>query len=92
MRVAASLRAAVQGLEIPHLGSVVSDQVTLSIGVASRVPGAHQGPEILVAAADGAFTGPRRSGRNRAVASEPGVGEVFLVFDPKSETILATVH
>jgi diguanylate cyclase (GGDEF)-like protein/PAS domain S-box-containing protein len=67
LEVAERIRAAVQGLGIPHATSP-EGSVTLSIGAAScqpRIGTPPDAPGALVAAADAALYGAKRSGRNR---------------------------
>jgi diguanylate cyclase (GGDEF)-like protein len=76
--MAERLRAAVEELYIAHASSPLG-QVTISVGVASLVPGAGERPERLVEAADSGLYAAKRNGRNTAVADD---GSVTLV--PKS--------
>ncbi len=78
--IAASLLAEVAGLRIAHAGSSVAGYVTVSLGVASRVPAevrtlpqpdasetrAQPGTESLIGAADAALYRAKHGGRNRA--------------------------
>jgi PleD family two-component response regulator len=43
--------------------------VTISLGVATMIPGEAFAPETLVAAADAALYGAKRAGRNRVETS-----------------------
>ncbi len=65
--VAESVRAAVESMAIAHRGSANFDHVTVSIGVASRTPGAGSSPDELVRAADRALYSAKERGRNRVV-------------------------
>jgi len=65
-RVAESIRAAVEALDLPHSGGVAG-HVTVSIGVAaSDAPTAADGP-TLIAVADGALYAAKQAGRNTAL-------------------------
>ncbi|MBF0426337.1 MAG: diguanylate cyclase [Magnetococcales bacterium] len=63
--VANKLLHAVRELSIPHQYSRVADHVTMSIGVATIVPGAEQGPGLLVDLADRALYLAKAGGKNR---------------------------
>jgi diguanylate cyclase (GGDEF)-like protein len=67
LQVAESLRVAVQAMRIPQAPDVGSDEVTLSLGVASIVPlRGDAGPTRLISRADEALYVAKRAGRNRA--------------------------
>ena len=65
--VAQSLQDAVERLQLPHSGSLVSGHVTLSIGVASAIPDAEVSHEVLIKQADMALYQAKEEGRNRIV-------------------------
>lgn len=69
-RVAYKLRAAIEGLGMPHPRSPVCDHLTISVGVASATPALDSNWEELelVAAADRAVVKAKEDGRNRVVA------------------------
>ena len=75
-RVAYKLRAAIEGLGLPHPRSPVSDRLTISVGVASATPALDSTWEELelVAAADRAVVKAKEDGRNRVVAVISVVG------------------
>jgi len=54
---------------IPHRNSRVSDALTVSIGVASIVPGAHDAPGAFIDLADTRLYRAKTAGRNRIVGS-----------------------
>ncbi len=68
LAVAEGLRAAVAALAIEHAYSDVAATVSLSLGVAARVPTATMVPELLLANADLALYQAKREGRNRVCA------------------------
>jgi diguanylate cyclase (GGDEF)-like protein len=74
--VAEAIRQAVLSLEIPHGTSTIGQYVTMSIGVASLVPGSELCPEILVELADQALYRAKGQGRNQVclqdLAAAPG--------------------
>lgn len=70
-QAAERVRFAVQGLAIPHAGSVTSPVVTASLGVAWVVPAADEAAATVVAAADAALYRAKQQGRNR-VATHSG--------------------
>jgi diguanylate cyclase (GGDEF)-like protein len=65
--VAWFIRDRLEELHLPHAGSSVADQVTLSIGVACRVPERGISSDTLIAAADQALYQAKARGRNRVV-------------------------
>jgi len=67
LQVARAIQLQVQALQLDHVGSRVSPFVTLSMGVASLVPGADLSPELLVNAADAGLYEAKHTGRNQAV-------------------------
>ncbi|MGB7710368.1 MAG: diguanylate cyclase [Microcoleus sp.] len=64
-RVAEFIRAEVQGLQIIHAKSAVSQYVTLSLGVAWCIPASHKSPEMLIAIADEYLYRAKNEGRDR---------------------------
>ena len=68
---AEGLREAVAGLVIEHRASSVADHVTLSLGVATRIPSRTSTPEALLKLADEALYRAKSAGRNRVVAAPP---------------------
>ncbi|POA38987.1 diguanylate cyclase, partial [Pseudomonas sp. MPR-ANC1] len=68
--IAEEIRSAVFALQITHGADGAGDHVTLSVGVASHVPGEADGaPNGLLGAADQALYAAKRLGRNRVVCS-----------------------
>jgi two-component system chemotaxis response regulator CheY len=65
------LRAAIEGLAIPHAGRRPPGIVTLSIGIAGWHPEVDETPAQVLEAADVALYTAKQHGRNRVVA--PGV-------------------
>ncbi|TJY59409.1 sensor domain-containing diguanylate cyclase [Sinimarinibacterium sp. CAU 1509] len=59
------MRADIEALAIPNSGSTVSAVVTISLGVATRVPESTLTLEALMEAADSALYRAKRLGRNR---------------------------
>jgi diguanylate cyclase (GGDEF)-like protein len=66
-QVGEAVRQAVLQLQIPHEHSSIAAHVTLSVGVASLLPGTDAQPERLIAAADQALYQAKKLGRNRVV-------------------------
>ncbi|MCF8105320.1 MAG: GGDEF domain-containing protein, partial [Desulfohalobiaceae bacterium] len=65
MRLAEKIKDGVQQLDVPHEASPVAAHVTVSLGVAWRIPDDSAAPEDLVAAADSALYQAKAEGRNR---------------------------
>jgi diguanylate cyclase (GGDEF)-like protein len=63
--LAASIRAAVEALHVANPRSPTSGWVTVSIGVASAIPTAHDAPATLLLAADRRLYAAKEAGRNR---------------------------
>jgi hypothetical protein len=70
LAIAERLRRTVEDLCIAHASSP-SGQVTISVGVASLVPGINEAAEALVEAADAGLYSAKRRGRNAVVAHGP---------------------
>lgn len=70
--VAERLRRWVSALQIPHARSPVVPWLTISIGVATLIPGRGEPPELLLGQADRALYQAKAAGRDRVVHfSEP---------------------
>ncbi len=65
MQVGESIREAIAQLEIPHAYSLVSEWITLSLGVSSIIPSFAQSSELLIAYADQALYEAKQNGRDR---------------------------
>ncbi|MGK7900301.1 MAG: GGDEF domain-containing protein [Hormoscilla sp.] len=71
LSVAKNIRDEVKNCAIAHSASLVSQYVTLSLGVASTIPAPIvSGPNQLIAAADAALYEAKQQGRDRAVLSQ----------------------
>ena len=66
LRVAQKIAISVNQLHIAHKNSLVSDYVTISLGVHSLIPSSESSPELLVALADKALYEAKEQGRNQA--------------------------
>ena len=70
VQVAEAMRAAVEGLRITHRYSKGNDVVTISIGVASIMPGKGESDSaMLLKRADDALYRAKQAGRNRLAAA-----------------------
>ena len=65
--LAEKVRASVEALEIPHQASPVNKFVTISLGVASRVPERGDASSILISEADQSLYKAKQEGRNRVM-------------------------
>jgi diguanylate cyclase (GGDEF)-like protein len=63
--LAERLRQAVWDLHLPHAASSVADRVTVSIGVATLMPGRHHDFDAILHEADAALYRAKAGGRNR---------------------------
>ena len=70
MAVAEKVRINVMNLEIAHEKSKVNDYVTLSLGVATMVPGKDNFAEDLVALSDQALYEAKENGRNQSISKK----------------------
>ncbi|APG26702.1 hypothetical protein A7E78_01790 [Syntrophotalea acetylenivorans] len=68
-KFAERVRHAIEALALPHETSRAASVVTLSLGVASQIPGSGTSPEILIRAADEALYQAKEAGRNQVAAS-----------------------
>ena len=68
--VAERLRGRVMDLAIPHAASSVGPSVTISLGVATSIPGSDQALDDLVATAERALSQAKLRGRNQFAALE----------------------
>jgi diguanylate cyclase (GGDEF)-like protein len=64
VHIARLIQMEIRHLEIPHAKSAVSPNVTLSLGISSRIPNLEQRPESLITAADRALYQAKAQGRN----------------------------
>jgi diguanylate cyclase (GGDEF)-like protein len=67
--VAERVRAAVAAMQLPHEGAGSGAIVTISVGVASAVPGDAQSARRLIEVADRHLYAAKQAGRNRVMAN-----------------------
>ena len=67
--LAEKMRRDVAGLALPHVGSAVSEHLTISIGVATLTPAPGLAETALIEEADAALYRAKRDGRNRVAFS-----------------------
>jgi diguanylate cyclase (GGDEF)-like protein len=72
-RFAEELREACEARAIPHPASSVAPVVTISLGVAARVPSDEDSSDLLVMEADAALYQAKRDGRNRVAVADSDV-------------------
>lgn len=66
--LAERLRSAVSNLKVKHEYSETADHVTISLGIASVIPGHEQNnPQVLISLADTALYQAKKNGRNQAI-------------------------
>ena len=70
LKLAESIRAHVESLELPNPRSSTSSWLTISVGVATIVPSQRDDVEAFFVAADRAMYEAKEAGRNRVVAAE----------------------
>jgi diguanylate cyclase (GGDEF)-like protein len=68
--VAERIRHQIEKLEISHRKSIISRYVTVSLGIASRIPGINETWNELFKEADNALYKAKGSGRNRVVSAD----------------------
>jgi diguanylate cyclase (GGDEF)-like protein len=65
IQVGEKIRQQINQLKIPHVGSLIAEQVTISLGIASIFPRPGKLPQILIDAADEALYKAKEKGRDR---------------------------
>jgi diguanylate cyclase (GGDEF)-like protein/PAS domain S-box-containing protein len=70
LALAEQMRLQVEVLAIAHASSTVAPAVTVSLGAAAWVPGNHEDPQAVLAAADAALYRAKQGGRNRVVGAQ----------------------
>lgn len=74
VKVAELIHQAIKVLGIEHATSIVTDTLSISIGVATVFPHKDSKPEILIGAADQALYRAKEDGRDRIKSSRIGTG------------------
>ena len=67
LQVARRIRNGLAALNLPHQSSPVSKRLTLSIGIATKIPNHQKAPITLVQSADNALYQAKAEGRDRLV-------------------------
>lgn len=70
LHVAVEIKTVVRSLKMPHCASLISQYVTLSMGIASVVPSTGFSPMSLLVAADRALYRAKLEGRNRICSED----------------------
>ncbi len=65
--IAEAIRLGVRQLQIPHAQSLTSDYVTLSLGIACKIPTLDISPQQLIATADQGLYQAKAQGRDRVM-------------------------
>jgi diguanylate cyclase (GGDEF)-like protein/PAS domain S-box-containing protein len=84
IELAERIRKAVMDLRIVHGAARAGSHVTLSVGVATQVPGLDIGPDCLLGQADQALYAAKRLGRNRVTSAETMLAEFARLNGRKS--------
>lgn len=66
LKIAEKIAVNVNNLHVTHQESIVSNYVTISLGVHSLIPDSESTPELLIALADKGLYQAKEAGRNRA--------------------------
>ncbi|MDE1163449.1 MAG: diguanylate cyclase [Acidobacteriaceae bacterium] len=90
-RFAEELRKSIEREAIEHGNSPVSDVVTVSIGVCSRIPADGDSAEKMLQDADAALYAAKENGRNRVVLAA-AKREEYLMEGIAGETLVAKVY
>lgn len=69
MTIADKMRYNVESLRLPNKGSSINDYVTVSLGVATAVPGTPTTPDRILAVADKNLYKAKESGRNQVIGT-----------------------
>jgi len=85
-KVAERLREAVMDLRIKHSASGAGPWVTLSIGVATLVPGNEVGPDGFLGQADQALYAAKHLGRNRVISADTMLADFAKLHRRKDDT------
>jgi hemerythrin-like metal-binding protein len=70
MELAEKIRSSIESLNVPHNSSLISDKVTMSLGVATAYRENLSFPEQIISFADEALYKAKEKGRNRVEFSE----------------------
>ncbi|BDT11383.1 diguanylate cyclase [Arthrospira platensis NCB002] len=81
VKVAERIRKEVENLRVPHPGSQSSDYVTVSLGVACKIPHSELSVDSLIAQADEALYQAKNQGRNCTVIAESPSCELLKIDD-----------
>jgi diguanylate cyclase (GGDEF)-like protein len=83
-RVAKEIKQAVDSLRIPHKASRIRPSITLSFGVAARIPEGETPAKRLVEQADKALYKAKARGRDQIVQAGPTASPFIALFPHKS--------
>ncbi|WP_353931697.1 diguanylate cyclase [Okeanomitos corallinicola TIOX110] len=81
VHIAKKIRTKIESAAIPHISSLVSEYITLSLGIATIVPSLETDSQYLISQADQALYKAKESGRNRFAVASQAIKPMKLIGD-----------